>query len=787
MTKFNISDSQYINSNNSELGLAEIIFLLRRHLPLISVITSIIFIITILYTLMQIPIYTSTTMVVIDDKSKTGSMFDIGMESNISLINSMNNEIELLKSRTLSEEVVNDLWNSPNRNNLYLFGTKSYRPEGIKKTLRDIWDSIFNRGNQENFYAEDIKISDSLLFRSSGLIRSSLSVTNERNTNVLNISMTSNDPDESSLLANTVARLSQQRDMEWSAGEVVNLRNFLQEQLTNVESELTLVEESLRQFQEQEQIFELEGNAQQLLNQLGSVETKYKTILAEINIIQERMRFIDGKLSQEEKTLKSQLLNSIDTRLSALRTEIAQTEANLVRNSSTYGENHEAVLSLERKLSRLKIDLEEQTNQLIASGTSVADPLKYRQALVDTSLFLESRLANFRSQAVEYRKIVNQYTRELNTLPAKSLRFAQLERDRSVLAETYALMRQKLEEARITEASQLGKIRIIDPAISPFSRTSPNTKINLAVGLIFGLGLGALFALLVEKTDNSIKYISDIEKLGISILGIIPDLSKSTKKTKTNKKKRTNKITKGQRGLINVSNDIKRRIITKEDPRSPISEAYRSLRTSITFATVDNPTKTILITSPGPGEGKTTTITNLAITFANIGKRTLLVDADLRRPVLHKVFNLNIEPGLTHYLTGFPRDIHPLIRQTEIKNLQVITAGATPPDPSVLFSSNRMREFIKSLEIGWDIILFDAPPAVAVTDASLLAKDIQQFIVVVKSGQTDKFAFGRTIQMLESVNASIAGVIMNAVSPKTSYESYHYYNEYYHYYGKDTK
>ena len=785
MTKFNITNSQNIRNDNSELSLIEIIYLLRRHLPLIAGITSAIFIITILYTLIQIPTYTSVTMVVIDDKSKTGSMFDIGMESNITLINSMNNEIELLKSRTLSEEVVNNLWNSSKRNDLFLFDTKTYRPEGIRKTLRGLWDSIFHRGNRARSYAQDAEISDSLLFRASRLIRSSLSVTNERNTNVLNISMTSNAPDESSLLANTVAKLSQQRDMEWSAGEIVNLRDFLQEQLKKVESDLTTVEQSLRQFQEQEQIFELEGNAQQLLNQLGSVETKYKTILAEINIIQERMRFIDSKLSQEEKTLKSQLLNSIDARLSALRTEIAQTEANLVRNSSTYGENHEAVLSLERKLSRLKIDLEDQTNQLIASGTSVADPLRYRQALVDTSLFLESRLANFYSQAEEYRKIVNQYTRELNTLPAKSLKFAQLERDRSVLAETYSLMRQKLEEARITEASKLGKIRIIDPAISPLGKTSPNTIATLAVGLILGLGLGALVAFLIEKTDNSIKNVSDVEKMGINILGIIPDLSKSTKKLKKNKKKKINKSAKNQTGLINPSNDIKRRIITKEDPRSPIAEAYRSLRTSITYATVDNPLKTIIVTSPGPGEGKTTTITNLAITFANIGKRTLLVDADLRRPVLHKVFNLNIEPGVTHYLTGFPRDIHPLIRQTEIKNLQVITAGATPPDPSILLSSNRMHEFIKSLEIGWDIILFDAPPAVAVTDASLLARDIHQFIVVVKSGQTDKFAFGRTIQMLESANAPIAGVIMNAVSPKTSYESYHYYNEYYHYYGKD--
>ncbi|MCK4903673.1 MAG: polysaccharide biosynthesis tyrosine autokinase, partial [Candidatus Marinimicrobia bacterium] len=720
MTKFNLSDSQSTRTDNSDLSLTEIIYLLRRHLPLIAGITSTIFIITILYTLVQIPTYTSTSMVVIDNKSKSGAMFDIGMESNISLMNSMNNEIELLKSRTLSEEVVHDLWNSSIRNNLFLFGTKTYRPEGIKKTIRGLWDSIFNRGNRARSYTQNTEISDSLLFQSSRIIRSSLSVSAERNSDVLKISMTSNDPDESSLLANTVAQLYQQRDMEWSAGEIVNLRDFLQEQLKNVEFELISVEESLRQFQEQEQIFELEGNAQQLLNQLGSVEIKYKTILAEINIIQENRRFIDSKLSQEEKTLKRQLLNSIDTRLLALRTEIAKTEANLVRNRSTYGDDHEAVLSLERKLVRLRVDLEEQTNQLIAGGTSVANPLKYRQALIDTSLFLESRLANFQSQAEEYRKIVNQYNRDLNTLPAKSLEFAQLERDRSVLAQTYALMRKKYEEARITEASQLGKIRIIDPAVPSPSRTSPNTKVNLALGLILGLGLGALAAFFIEQIDNSIKNVSDIERMGIKILGIIPDISKSKSATKIrNNKRKTNKTPDGQTGFISAARDIKRRIITKEDPQSPISEAYRSLRASLTYASVDNQAKTIIITSPGPGEGKTTTITNLAITFANIGKRTLLVDADLRRPVIHRIFNLNIEPGLTQYLTESTRDIDSLIKQTEIINLHVITAGATPSDPSGLLSSEKMHKFLKNLEIGWDIILFDAPPSIAFSDVPL--------------------------------------------------------------------
>lgn len=786
MAKFSIPQSNNSNSDSSDLSIREIIYLLRTHLPLVSIIASTVFILTVLYTLIQIPTYTATAMVVIEDKSQTGSMFDLGFETNFSLINTMNNEIELLRSRTLSEEVVNDLWYSVNKNQLFLFGSKNYKPEGIRKILRGVWDSIFNRKNKLKSYSQNMEIPDSLFLKAAAKIRKNMSVTNERNSNVLKISMTSNDPDESSLLANTVALLYQQRDMEWSAGEIINLRRFLQEQAKQVETELHSVEDSLRQFQEREQIFELEGNAKQLLDQLGQIDTKYKSTLAEINIIQARRRFIDSKLSQEEKTLKYQLLNTIDTRLLALRTEIAQTEANLVRNASTYGDEHEAVLSLRRKLVRLKGDLEEQTNQLIAGGTSVADPLKYRQALIDTSLFLESRLANFKSMAGEYKKIVNQYNRELNTLPAKSVQFAQLERDRSVLAETYSLMRQKFEEARITEASQLGKIRIIDPAIPPFGRTSPNTKVNLAVGLLLGLGLGALAAFLIEQTDNSIKSVSDIERKGLNVLGIIPDISKSkSSNKKRNNKRKPKKIPEGQKGTISVTSDIKRRIITKEDPRSPISEAYRSLRTSITFAAVDNLAKTIIVTSPGPGEGKTTTITNLAITFANIGKRTLLVDADLRRPVIHRIFNLNIEPGVTHYLTGFPRNINPLIKQTEIKNLQVITAGATPPDPSVLLSSKRMQEFIMSLELGWDIILFDSPPTIAVTDTSLLSENVDQFIIVVKSGQTDKLAFDRAIQLLESVNAPIAGVIMNAVSPRNSYESYHYYNEYYHYYGQD--
>ncbi len=222
MTKFSISQSHHSQTDNSELSLKEILHLLRRHFVLIATIAATVFIITILYTLIQAPTYTSSTMVVVEDKNQTGAMFDFDMGSNLNLVSTMNNEVQLLKSRTLSEEVVRDLWNSPNKNNLFLFGTRKLVPIGNRKIVRGLWDSIFNTSHIASYFNNVNDIPDSVLLSASGAIRSTISVTNERKTNVLNIAMTSNDPVEASLLANTVARLYQQRDMEWSAGEIVS-------------------------------------------------------------------------------------------------------------------------------------------------------------------------------------------------------------------------------------------------------------------------------------------------------------------------------------------------------------------------------------------------------------------------------------------------------------------------------------------------------------------------------------------------------------------------------------
>ena len=227
--------------------------------------------------------------------------------------------------------------------------------------------------------------------------------------------------------------------------------------------------------------------------------------------------------------------------------------------------------------------------------------------------------------------------------------------------------------------------------------------------------------------------------------------------------------------------------MTREDPKSPVSEAYRSLRTSLLYSSSKKEPKSILISSAGPGEGKTTTVANLAITYANLGKRTLLVDTDLRRPVVHKVFELDREPGITTYLSGATDDYNSLVQDCEIDNLSVITAGIIPPNPSELLGSDRMTILVKQLENDWDMVLFDSPPLVAVTDATMISKEIDQIVMVVKVGQTDKKAFAHTLTNLYNVGAPLGGIIMNAVTHKSSYGSYYYYYyyQYYHYYGSD--
>lgn len=217
----------------------------------------------------------------------------------------------------------------------------------------------------------------------------------------------------------------------------------------------------------------------------------------------------------------------------------------------------------------------------------------------------------------------------------------------------------------------------------------------------------------------------------------------------------------------------KRPLITETNPKSPISEAYRTLRTNINFSSIDEELKVIMMTSAGPGEGKSTTIANLAITYAQGDKRVLLIDADLRKPTIHHTFSKSNRQGMTTILAGHSR-WEEVISATHIPNLDVLTAGPIPPNPSEILASRRMSELLEQLKEKYDIVLIDSPPALAVTDAQIIATKCDGVILVIDSGKVKKDAAVKVRTNLEHVKARILGVVLNNVD-RTNGDTYYYY------------
>ena len=780
-----------------ELSLKDYIFILLRGYRPIVLSVLIVLLIAVYYTFSENPVYQASTTILIDKPERMDALFGMGGGGEMTEISNM---IQLIQSRRLAAEVVKKLWDSPYRNDLEVFGTKKYLHRGQRP--RRLFKEIVTLGQYERVddapkeYNEPY--SDRIGIKFSGSILNRIKVIPKRQTDLLMISCFSSFPEEAVLIANTVTNVFKQLDQEWQSESSLNMKEFLILQLNEKGLELEKSENILRKYQEDNQVYSLKGNSAGILGKSIETESRFYENSAELNIKNQEKQYILSRLSEEEKSLVEQLKNSINIRLHTLRTELGSMETELVHNENIHGKEHEAVKTLRIKISQLKEPLDIETRQLLSQGLSVVDPIQYRQELISQLVSLEAEVAMLTSRSIEYKKLVDLYEGELNQLPKKQLEYARLERDRSVLSEIYGFMRTKLEETRISVASEAGTVRIIDNAITPTKPVSPNHRRNIFLGIFLGMGLGVGLVFLQEYFDNTIRSVEYIERMGLTLLGVIPKVGQEYIRKKRKKVSNTNsgdpKEANGN-DSINGSIDLKinnrqsnknlqRRMVTREDPKSPISEAYRMLRTNILYSKSDEGIKTILVSSPGPGEGKSTTVTNLAITFANLGKKTLLIDVDLRRPVVHRMFEINRDPGMTHYLSGHTNDFGSLVHQTEVENLYVVPSGISPPNPSELLGSIRMKELVKNLKKEWDVILFDSPPIAAVTDATTMAQILDSVVLVVKAGFTPKDSLLYALSAIDKVQTPLTGIVLNSISKENAYDSYYYYYQSkYQYYG----
>jgi len=747
-----------IDFDSNEIDFKEIYFILSNNIKLLIYSILISFFLAIIYIYCSIPLYQSYASILVESNSNGLSLFaDFGMNENANLID---NEVEILKSRNTINRALEQFISEGSDKDMYLFGTKKYNLPRSSQLFRKFF--LVNSFTKNKSIDINDKYERKLLLEK---LRDRLSINKIRNTDVIEISLLSPSPNESANIINALIASYQSVDKEWNNGEMIHMKTFLSSQIRLKEKELNLVEDNLSKFQKEEKIYGLDGNAELLLKQLTFIESDYYSNIAQENILEERRKYLYNQLTEEEKLLADRVMNTINERLSALKFEIAQRESDLISTMALQGEEHQAVTAGTKILNKLKVTLKQQTELLISQGISIGDPIQYRQGIMDTILVIEASQALLASKSIELNKLVKKYENELSDLPDKSLAFFRLQRDQNILSETYALMMQKREEAKISEASQLGKIRIVDLAFPEIIPVKPKKISILILFMILGSSLGALACFIREYLDNSIKSIHEIERFDLEILAMIPTIGMQY----NNKKEK-------------IVQKLERRLITHEDAKSPVSESYRTLRTNLIYRFSDiGSGQAILFSSPGPGEGKTTSIANLSITFANLGKRTLLVDTDLRKPVMHDVFNKEQTPGLTDYLLGNESDIDLLVNKTDTENLSIMTSGSVPPFPSELLGSDKMQTLISGLKSKWDVILFDLPPLMAVTDAYVMLKHMDHFVLVLRSGVTQKGALKRCLAYLRMADLHETGVVINQIdkSRASKDEQFDYYQQYY--------
>ena len=320
---------------------------------------------------------------------------------------------------------------------------------------------------------------------------------------------------------------------------------------------------------------------------------------------------------------------------------------------------------------------------------------------------------------------------------------------------TLSSLANNYNQIRIAEAQATNNVVIAKPAVVPLSPVRPRTMTNVLLAMIVGgmLAVGAAF--LVEYLDDTVKSPDDVTRVtGLSTLGAIARLKDAA--------------------------GTQRQLIAWVQTKAPETEAYRTLRTNIQFSSVDKPIRTMLVTSSGPGEGKSTTAANLAVVMAQTGQKVILVDTDLRRPVIHKTFGVPNNVGITTtLLAGQDIDLAAYLQPTEIEHLMVLTSGPIPPNPSELLGSHRMAHVIEQLSQVADLVIFDTPPVLVVTDASVLGRQVDGVLLVADAGGTREQALVQTVDELSKTGVNILGIALNRLDRRS--RGYYYYYYYYYY------
>ncbi len=578
--------------------------------------------------------------------------------------------------------------------------------------------------DEKTEYNEENTITNELaLMISSGII-----VKPVMNSRIVNIGFASQNPELAKLIVNTVAKAYIEEILEMKMDISGYSITWMTKKAEEEKEKLEKSEKALQSYIKATDIVTIEDRVAIIPQRLSELSTRLTRAEAERKELETLFNKIKDVTVDEAEAVP---VIALDKTLQAIRGQILKADQNITELSKKYGEKHPAMKRARSDLQVLGDKKEQEILRLIRSIQA-----DYELAISNEEN-LSDTLTRTKTDAVD--------------LNEKFIQYGILKRDVDTNRNIFNALITKIKEQSITEKIQNVNVWIVDTADTPTFPTKPRKKRNILLGVILGLFGGIGLAFFIEYLDNTIKSPAEAEeKLGTPVLGIVPFMK---------------------------SRNVKIEQIVKNEPKSEITEAYRTIRTSVLLSSADHPPKKVLITSMTSGDGKTTTAINLAIAIAQTGRNVLLIDNDLRRPRLHKLFDLDNTKGLSTFLAGIS-DLD-VLKHSPMQNLTIIPSGPLPPTPSELFNSKKMNELLEKVDADYDNIIFDSPPVLPVTDSLILSKIVDGTLIVTRSGQTTYEIAQRGLKFLKDIDSNILGMVINAVDlKKNSYDYFGYYGYY---------
>lgn len=582
-----------------------------------------------------------------------------------------------------------------------------------------------------------------------GFIQGGLKIAVIPKTRIIEIRYSNPNPQLAAKVVNTLVNVYVEQNFKTKFDSAMQTSDWISKQLTDLQLKVELSQQKLVDYQKEHGILGIDEKQNIVTAKLDELNKELTS--AEADRIQKESRYRMAQTANPELMVQNDsasLLGKLRSQESDLRTQIAQAEVQ-------FGPSHPKIKELNNQLQQVQANIHTEIDKL--SGRIKSD----YQAAAQRESMLRAALESQKQEA--------------NKLNESAIEYSLLKRDLETNRQLYEGLLQKSKEATVTAGLKSSNIRVVDVARVPQAPSRPDKRRNLMLALALGLVGGVVLAFLLEAVDNTVHTPEQAQVIAhLPALGIIPATSGLSLRPRRQKALAAST---GSRDNVEL--------VTYRKPKSEISESYRALRTAILLSSSGTPPRVMLVTSALPKEGKTTTSINTAVVLAQKGAKVLLVDADLRRPSVHKAFNMKPKVGLSTVLTGSTKFENTVTYVPQLANLFLLPAGPPPPHPAELLGSQTMKDLIAEWRTQYDHIILDTPPALSVTDSILLSVDVDSVVLVVRSGNTTKAALRRTRELLAQVNARVLGVVVNAVNVDSpDYYHYYYYGSKYGGYGR---